>query len=493
MKKLFLTVAFILTAGLIFSSESPSLDGRAVVADDGVFPKGLFAKTVGYLPGDSINVTNPSNGSQVDILVIGSLDPSEGVAVLLSPEAAGLLNIKKNSNNMVKLTKRSGSSDEVVNGTAVITKYATPVPPETVGEKVDESPSESVDEKIDEVPSEIVDEKVDEVPAVADPAEENLLEKNIGPAVEESPAERIYADDVLQNETEEEGVTTNYSEYTPIMADDIPDEKVEEPAEDAIADAPDEMAGETVEDEQAEAPEEIAEELVPADDIPDEKVEEPAEDAIADAPDEMAGETVEDEPAEAPEEIAEEPVPADDIPEDKIEEPVLCGPEEKDSEDEYDAIVLVPSDANPPVSASTSADGTTALSDQPVRIEPDEVEEVVVPAEVVEKPSAVISGVNYISAGDELDSGKYYVQIAVYSKAENVGQISTLYASRYPLTVIDSGGKKTVLVGPLSVDEYGIILERFKSYGFKDAFVKFVKNGNGERPSAKAASSSNER
>ena len=66
----------------------PSLDGRAVVAPEGAMPKGVFAKTVGYLPGDSISVTSLSAKKTVDILVIGSIDSSEGVAILLSPEAA---------------------------------------------------------------------------------------------------------------------------------------------------------------------------------------------------------------------------------------------------------------------------------------------------------------------------------------------------------------------------------------------------------------------
>ena len=61
------------TAGcLMFASFSPSLDGRAVVVDKGVFPQGLFAKTVGYLPGDIISVTNIAGDATVDILVIGA-------------------------------------------------------------------------------------------------------------------------------------------------------------------------------------------------------------------------------------------------------------------------------------------------------------------------------------------------------------------------------------------------------------------------------------
>ena len=86
----------VVTAGcLMFASFSPSLDGRAVVVDDGVFPQGLFAKTVGYLPGDIISVTNIAGDATVDILVIGALDPSEGVAIMLSPEAAQAMGIEK--------------------------------------------------------------------------------------------------------------------------------------------------------------------------------------------------------------------------------------------------------------------------------------------------------------------------------------------------------------------------------------------------------------
>ena len=37
------------------------------------------------------------------------------------------------------------------------------------------------------------------------------------------------------------------------------------------------------------------------------------------------------------------------------------------------------------------------------------------------------------------------------------------------------GVKKQMLVGPLTMDEYAVVLERFKSYGFKDAFLRKIK------------------
>ena len=71
MRKIFAIVCTVLFCELIFTSFSPSLDGRAVVAEDGVMPQGVFARTVGYLPGDSISVTNLAKKTTVDILVIG--------------------------------------------------------------------------------------------------------------------------------------------------------------------------------------------------------------------------------------------------------------------------------------------------------------------------------------------------------------------------------------------------------------------------------------
>ena len=64
-------LGFIIIGCLVLASFSPSLDGRAVVVDSGVFPEGLFAKTVGYLPGDIISVTNITGDATIDILVIG--------------------------------------------------------------------------------------------------------------------------------------------------------------------------------------------------------------------------------------------------------------------------------------------------------------------------------------------------------------------------------------------------------------------------------------
>ena len=415
MKKILLVIGMVLAAGILFTSESPSLDGRAVVADQGVFPKGLFAKTVGYLPGDTISVTNPANAERIDILVIGSLDPSEGVAVMLSPEAANALNIKKNSNNLVKLTKRNGNVDEIANGSAVI---ASGSPAEDVPVQDEKPLSQVIEEALENgVPVDVAEKQ-----AVAK-AEEDLAEQMFNKADEEIEAQE-EAEAAAQEAAEEEAL-----------------------AEDAVAE------GEEAVEEAVAAAE--AEEAVP-------ETEYPEYEAVQD---ELAGE-IEEEPeeefveAEVQDEIVEDVAVEDPVVEDPVVEDELAEeiPEpEAVEEDEYEAIVLVPSESKTPESN---------LVDEPLIIEESE------PEFVVDNPSPV-SGVAYLNGFDELASKKYYVQIAVYKSAENVSEIANKYADRYPITVVQQGSKSPVLVGPLNVDEYGVVLERFKSYGFKDAFVKY--------------------
>ena len=404
MKKILLVIGMVLAAGIVFTSESPSLDGRAVVADQGVFPKGLFAKTVGYLPGDTISVTNPANAERVDILVIGSLDPSEGVAVMLSPEAASALNIKQNSNNLVKLTKRNGNADEIANGSAVI---ASSSPVEAAASE--EKPLSQV---IEEAMESGVPVDVAEKQAVAK-AEEELADKMFDKADEDIQAQ-------------EEAEAAEELAAAPVVEEAV---VVEESAEEESAEEEEAELAETSEEAEPEYPE--------YEGVKDELVE-----------DELAGEVEEN-----PEEEFVEAEVQDAVPEEEVAEAVEP---EAIEEDEYEAIVLVPSESKSPESN---------LVDEPVIVEDEE-------KLIVESP-APASGVAYLNGFDELASQKYYVQIAVYKSPENIEQIASQYADRYPITVVQQGSKSPVLVGPLNVDEYGVVLERFKSYGFKDAFVKY--------------------
>ena len=517
MRKIFAIVCTVLFCGLIFTSFSPSLDGRAVVAEDGVMPQGVFARTVGYLPGDSISVTNLAKKTTVDILVIGALDPSEGVAILLSPEAASLLGLEKGGNNVVKITKRSGQLDETVSGTAVIGDSIEQEPaaeetysaPETSVPAVEDEPEvETVPamEETSESPEDLISEEtpageeveapletVSESEPVYSPVEEASVfvpEENTSsePAVDE-PFEEITA-------TEEPEVVEKLQETEPFEetvteepAEEIESERIDDefPADEISEETPaeaevisDEVPAETVYEEQVETsvPDEDCISLEPySEEIPDGEeadVEKAESDILSDIPAESAvvSETLD---------VLEESVSPDELselaPEVVVTEENAQAEElSEETAEEYEPIVLVPSEPNPPVQKS-------AVEPEP---EVEVLESVPVEAEIASpsaKPAkkAASDGYNFdkytVPSLKNLKSGKYYVQIGVYGDKANIKAIIDTYAGKYPVTLVPlASGKATqVLIGPLSVDEYGTVLNRFKSYGYKDAFLRKIK------------------
>lgn len=511
MKKTVFALAFVsalLFAQNVFASSSPSLDGRAVVAEGGTFPKGFFAKTVGYLPGDSISVTNPMNSRQVNVLVIGSLDASEGVAILLSPESAEALSIKKDSNNLVKITKRNGTVDKVANGTAVITNPAKEV--EEIEELENEiAEAEDASEEIEEEAAEIaiVEEKEEifeeaEIAEAEETFDEIPEEEEVAVAEEETFDEIPEEEEVVVAEAEEtfdeipeeeeivvaeEETLDEIPEETEIVIaevedsfDEIPEEKVELAEDFVEEEEEDEIVYERVEDYYI--PEEVAKADEPLDEIPEEKIEFAGEMDDAEEEDEIVYERVDDDyiPDEH-EEVAKADEPLDEIPEEEaasesVAEDVFIAESEiaeenavEAEEDEYDAIVLVPAEANPPeVDENESVEENAA----PVVAKSESAPK---PVETPSASSPSKGDATYLKSAADLEARKYYVQIAVYSQSENVEQLDALYGGRYPLTILDEGARKTVLVGPLGMDEYGTVLERFKLFGFRDAFVRHAK------------------
>ena len=77
----------------------------------------------------------------------------------------------------------------------------------------------------------------------------------------------------------------------------------------------------------------------------------------------------------------------------------------------------------------------------------------------------------------ELEKGKYYLQIATLRNEDNIKNLLKKYTPKYPVVLVKhtDGISFQILVGPLSADEYGMITERFKSYGFKDCFLRKIK------------------
>lgn len=496
MKKLIGIICSLLICGTLFTSFSPSLDGRAIVAEEGVLPQGLFAKAFGYLPGDSISVTSLSSKESVDILVIGALQSKEGIAILLSPEAAVALGISKTTNNVVKITKRSGQLDEAVVGTAVIGSAAEDFASYDNSEETDDDDEEVAEEFIDEDSVNFAvaaESKVEETPVDSEAVEADVeYISATEPEAEEVVAEVEQADEITDEkvvaEVEKADETTAEKDVVVITPTEEAAEENSLP-EEAVAAAPEaeEKSAEEVVEELVEDEEEvIAEEYVEADDLYDfddetEKVAAPFDealnedyDAVKPAEDAVAAvEKAEESEAEKTSETLEEEVIAETFDESKVEaeEDAVVAETEKtsdsDEDESYEPIVLVPASANPPVAEEKNVeDAETAAS----------VEETARP--VVSTASDSFNFDKYIvSSLSDLEKGKYYVQIAMLGSEDNIRSTIKKYGKQYPITLVPlaSGKGYQFLIGSLNMDEYGTVLNRFKSYGYKDAFLRRIK------------------
>ena len=515
---------FLLISCLLFTSFSPSLDGRAVVADPGVLPEGYFAKTVGYLPGDSIIVSNFAAGKTLDILVVGSLDQSEGVAILLSPEAAAELGIVKDSNVIVKITKRSGELDEAVSGTAVIAQGETLLSAEEntesaaadSGVKGTDS-AESEDKSGEETPPVSGDETLisesadDAAPAEADVqndesevdkagsddaeaiSDERVTDEPVVTEAEGEEGERIAEKTDAQEEASDEGeavpetIGATEEEALPdekVIAEDVP-EDVREKSEAAAEDIPAES--EAISDERVTDEPVVTE--AESDEMPAEAEERVSSESVPSA--EAADEKIADVPPEEERDIAGDTLPeSDKAPEDEkgraeklIAEPVESAPPADDNS--YKAIVLTDADdseSKTESAAEASAETRTTESVQAESVSESDVsaaQSTVSPSRGLETAASIAReyGVRTAENLSSLDKGTYYVQIAAFSAPSNIRETLGKYGRDYPVTLVPlaSGGATQVMIGPLSVDEYAVVLERFKLYGYKDAFVRKIR------------------
>ena len=465
MKKILIFAGIFILSGLLFTGFSPSVDGRAVVAEKGELPSGLFGKTVGYLPGDSVSVVNPANGKTVDILVLGSLDPSQGVAILLSPEAAAELNIEKNVNNLVKLTKRTGKLDEQVYGRATIAKD------EMAEKPLFEETSENAEAPVAmeaagvEQPVELpVESETVESSPIAIPAE---IESEVASSDAEPVESELPAAVALAEENEElpasEPVEDAEMQVSEIAAEP---ETAEPESVEVAAESDSEPAIEAESVEETEEPVAVAKEIenekIDGSEFLDEEYSESAE----------FGTIVSDEPE------------LEFLDQEKIAEN-----ESLENAETYAPIVLVPASENPPavlekseelalaetesLSADVSAE-TDLKNDEVLQLEVKVSENKI--EDTADKEKNALDAFIVPSLSD-LQKGKYYVQIAMMNDEENIVSLLNTYRTNYPMVAVPLSNKKgyQIMVGPLERDEYGSVRQKFKERGFKDCFLRKIK------------------
>jgi len=459
MKKIFVLLFLLLAVAIFALDVNPSLDGRAVVADEKTFPTGFYGGAVGYLPGDLVTVTNHETGSSCDIMILMSLEPSQGIAVSLSPDAAKKLKITSDSNSYVKIQKKvyipyeetllddaksnltrindpDKDKEELLSQTPELTELVESEKNKLRkenAEEVAEVPQEpEVTEEIAELPVEEPTEELAEVP----------LEPEVTEEIAELPVEKSI-EEVAEIPQEPE-VTEEIAELP--LEPEVSEEIVELPVEEAT-------------EELAELPQEpeVTEEIVelPVEETTQELAELPQEPEVTE-------EIVELPVEEATEELAE--IELDSV----IEEPEIVVNITRSNDAVFSDIlndldedlevaepnILKPTDLNPPVAREESK-----------LEEPKEV--LVVIPEVAEKVETSPER-NFLP-----DEKQYYLQIATMSKEKNAQAIVDKYGKNYPITINEvKKNRYQVVVGPISEDEREIVLARFKSYGFKDSFFK---------------------
>lgn len=518
MKKFLSGILFLLISVFIFADSSASVEGVIEVAGKDELPAGYFGKAAGYLPGDSVSITNPNTGITLQILNLGTLDASGGIAILISEESAKSLGIERNSGVKVKLAPRSGYFDETVSGNAVLDEKTLPAAKEEPVSDVSAEPAVQAGPEAASQPAENAAVSVEPaapvavagVPLIAD-TEDNGKEENAEvAAVEdeaETPVDEIDSEDEtdfsdvekLSAEPVEEEVSADdepsvEEETEPVIVEapapteecEVPEEPYEDyesvedgfleskeaveqpsPAEESEVEAVTVEEPDPIEEETEDLPEEENAELVIVEELQEEEPETPTEDET-----EEEAVTVE-EPSPIEEDSAAEENQMEEVsePEEVVAEPNAEPEAQSSGESEssdYAPIVLVPSEPEspePPVDAS--------IENEPIEIVPVES----VPEEKKSEPEPLqteypVSIQDYVvSSESALASNCYYIQIATMGNIKNIENILVKY-SKYPVSLISAGKNYRVLVGPLSVDEYGAVLAKFKNAGFKDAFVR---------------------
>lgn len=518
MKKFLSGILFLLISVFIFADSSASVEGVIEVAGKNELPAGYFGKAAGYLPGDSVSITNPNTGITLQILNLGTLDASGGIAILISEESAKSLGIERNSGVKVKLAPRSGYFDETVSGNAVLDEKTLPAAKEEPVSDVSAEPAVQAGPEAASQPAENAAVSVEPaapvavagVPLIAD-TEDNAEEENAEvAAVEdeaETPVDEIDSEDEtdfsdeekLSAEPVEEEVSADdepsvEEETEPVIVEapapteecEVPEEPYEDyesvedgfleskeaveqpsPAEESEVEAVTVEEPDPIEEETEDLPEEENEELVIVEEPQEEEPETPTEDET-----EEEAVTVE-EPSPIEEDSAAEENQMEEVsePEEVVAEPNAEPEAQSSGESEssdYAPIVLVPSEPESPESPVDAS-----IENEPIEIVPVES----VPEEKKSEPEPLqteypVSIQDYVvSSESALASNCYYIQIATMGNIKNIENILVKY-SKYPVSLIPAGKNYRVLVGPLSVDEYGAVLAKFKNAGFKDAFVR---------------------
>lgn len=386
-------------------------EGNAGIAAASEFPgKGLYARSDMFPKNTVVLIENLETGIKVRAVVTGPSGVS-GLVALLSPETASALNVRSGSVSRVRISIPTVVSEKGATGVSEGEPSSAVADPD-VNPAIAAGTAGAGAIPLESIAGE------SENPLV--PLEAETGDAALAGTAADTPAAAVVAP--------EEGSATGAPESG--LAEAGMDA---ESAEAGIAPvAAPAVVGETANDET------VAEPALADGASPEEAVAEGGYDAIE--------------------------TPAADASGAYYDEPELASVEGAGSADEAlpveeDTVALVPTELNPPV--GTGVPGAAAVA--------------TVAPEMTVAPTAASAADNAaamaaIPLAGSLAKGSYYVQIASYTDPVNARKLVDSYGGKYPMIVEKVDGKLKVCIGPVKKDEYGAIIERFRSLGFKGAF-----------------------
>jgi len=450
-KRIVLLVALSLFAVTVLSS----WEGAAVTAPEGELPAtGFYVATNSFPKNTVVEITCLETNKTTRTIVANGLD-TPGLLAIVSREAAELIGMRAGSVSTIRISQPTEPVAYLrfAEGAASGTPYYNSGDVLTAELYREDTYKPTVQAK------EPVNDSITGPSYVLEP---EWRTRGAAPYIPGTPGDyfvRPSPDEKVEGKPEyiTEPVPDEKVEGKPeYIAEPVPDEKVEgkpeyiaEPVPDEKVEGKPEYIAEPVPDEKVEGkPEYIAEP------VPDEKVEGKPEYIAEPVPDEK----VEEKPVyiTEPEEITEVPPPGREF--------YLKPAEERPPESNIygiDPALIIPGITSAPPAKEPERPVLPPIIDTPIIDTP-----------IIE----VIDNDFSVPRITRLDSGKYYVQVASYDRPEAVESALMQIDRNYrPFVYIAGDTAYRILLGPLNQGESAAILQRFKSIGYKDAFVRHEK------------------
>jgi hypothetical protein len=447
-----------ITAALLIFTGASVWEGSASIAPAGDLPDDGYYAATNSLPRNTVvDITNLETGKSIRVIVAAGLE-TPGLLAVLSREAAGIIGLRPRAIGRIRMTQ---PSDPVA-----FSRFT-------------EGRASSGDPDFDPRAMVASDPGVAALLKEGAPPEESPAVQPAPPAASTIPPAQLseaepgagYGDDEIVD------VSDYYNPPAAVSIDDASsidevssfDEGIDREPDAAWVYAPEES-----ETAGAEPPEEWR--LSEAGEIPGVIVlPDPAETAAAEEAETPETSLAPGGQSETGISIADEPGAAEPEAESaaKTEYDYALVPAEERPPEEYPEYTLPP---EAEISSVPSGEESGAdLMDDSLFITP--IEETAAAPEVPEEPDTPAApGLFSVPLITGLERGKYYLQLGAFSRVETAESELNRIEKTYPLAIQNGGSDDKpvyrILVGPVNLGESGALLQRFKSIGYNDAFVR---------------------